>query len=132
VDAKKNDEWEAQIGYIKKFFEQVEWWKLIPGDQLISSRIPRSPDRTDAGVHPPAVTYWAMTAPGEVYVVYVRGTVEPLELELGSRARRFSIREFNPRTGSFKEIGSQQLSGKYRYAAPDTQDWVLLVQAQKR
>ena len=129
VDATKNDEWEAQIGYIKKFFEQLTWWKLIPADQLLSAPVERSKDRTDGGVRPPVTTYWAMATPGETYLAYVRGMTAPIELELGSRPRRFAIREFNPRTGQFRKVGEHDVSGKYTYRAPDANDWVVLLEA---
>jgi hypothetical protein len=128
VDTAKNDDWESQIGYIHKLFTALPYWKMIPADQLLSSAAIRTPDRTDGGVHPPALTYWAMTVPGETYLLYVRGTTETMELDLGARPRRFAIREFNPRTGEFRTLGEQMVNGKYKYNAPDRQDWVVLLE----
>ena len=80
-------------------------------------------------MRPPVTTYWAMATPGETYLVYVRGMTEPIELELGSRPRRFAIREFNPRNGDFRRVGEQEVSGKYTYRATDANDWVVLLEA---
>jgi hypothetical protein len=129
VDAGKNDEWEAQIGCLKKFFEQLEWWKLVPADELISSEVRRGLERLgERGLRPPATTYWAMAAPGETYVLYVRGTTQPVELALGARPQRFRIRQFNPRTGQFRSLGEQPVPARYKYQAPDQQDWVVLLE----
>ena len=46
-DAAKNRDWEAQIGYLKKFFTGIEWWKLAPADELLTSRAQRTAERRD-------------------------------------------------------------------------------------
>lgn len=132
VDAKKNDDWEEQIGYIKKLFEQLPWWKLTPADQLLSCATPRSPDRTEGGVRPPLVAYWALAATGEIYAIYVRGVTDPVELDLGARSRRFTIREYNPRSGQFRKMGEEEIAARYSYRAPDSQDWLVLLEAADR
>jgi hypothetical protein len=130
VDAAKNDEWERQIGYIRKFFEQTEWWKLVPADELVSSPAARGSERpAERGIRPPATTYWAMANPGETYLLYVRGTTQPLDFSLGARPRHFRIREFNPRTGQFRDLGEQEVRGSYRCQPPDEQDWIILLSA---
>jgi len=69
-----------------------------------------------------------MAVPGETYLVYVRGTTDALELDLGARQRRFSIREFNPRSGESRTIGNQMINRKYKYNAPDREDWVVFLE----
>jgi hypothetical protein len=133
VDAAKNDEWEAQIGHIRKFFETLEWWRLIPADELLSSEAARTADRTaetrPSDLRPPQTTYWAMAIPGEAYIVYVRGTRAPIELDMAARARRYTVRQFNPRSGEFTPLGVTPVSNRYKYPPPDTQDWVALLTA---
>jgi hypothetical protein len=138
VDAAKNDEWERQIGYIRSFFEQTQWWNLYPADALLSSKAERGPDRpapnqregaARSDVRPPAVAYWAMANPGSAYVIYVRGTTEPVTLEISARPRRYDIRQFNPRTGEYKSTGASVVKDRWIYTPPDTSDWVVLLEA---
>jgi hypothetical protein len=70
-----------------------------------------------------------MMDPGQTYLLYVRGTRLPLELDLGARPRTFRVRQYNPRTGEFSALGESAVTGKYQYAAPDEQDWVVLLEA---
>jgi hypothetical protein len=127
VDAAKNDEWEAQIGYITKFFAALPWWRLIPADELLHSRMPREADRTGPrnGVRPPGAAYWAMAIPGELYIIYVRGLSDPVELQFGARPRPFRVRQFNPRTGETNSLADSAPADAYSYQPPDTQDWVV-------
>lgn len=129
LEAKKNDEWESQIGHIKRLFEELDWPRLTPADGLVSCPQPRTADRGTEGrdVRPPALTYWALAEPGETYVLYVRGTGQPVELALGARARRFRAREFNPRTGEWRTLGEAEVRGVYRYQPPGADDWVVVL-----
>jgi uncharacterized protein DUF4038/uncharacterized protein DUF5060 len=140
VDAAKNDDWEEQIGYIKSFFEQIDYWRLMPADSLLECATPRSNDRrekVDRGdrtitvIRPPVTTYWAMTIPGETYVIYGRGLVTPIRLTLDSRAGAFRARHYNPRTGQFTSQGIVDPSGSedfYTYAPPTEADWLILLE----
>ena len=136
VDAKRNDDWEAQIGHIRKLFTQLKWWGLVPSDGLLASAPERAPDRrverggVRAGIRPPATACWVMADPGQTYVLYVRGTHRAVELELGARGRSFLIRRFNPRTGEFAELGTALVANRYRFEPPDEEDWVLLLLGQ--
>ena len=142
VDHPRNDDWERQIGYIKSFFEQLEWWKLIPADELVSSPEPRDDDRDVAPVRgnrrlqPPLRTYWAMTEPGKVYLLYVRGARRSLTLGVDSYPGTFRARQFDPRTGAYEDLGTVELRAgwrepiEYQYTPPDEQDWVLLLERQ--
>jgi hypothetical protein len=138
VDAAKNDVWEAQVGHVKKFFESTDYRRLIAADEMLSCPVPRSADGVWKGVsdgsrrggtRPPEVAYWAMANPGSAYVIYVRGTTEPVTLTLDSRTREYRVRHFDPRTGVFTEAGSQKVDTRYVYRAPDAQDHVVLLEA---
>lgn len=127
-DAPGNREWEQQIGYLRKFFTSLPYYNLAPADQLLICEAQRGGDRIQKGVHPPGTTYWALAYPGEIYVIYVRGTRLPVNLQLGARARTFAIRQFNPRTGEFTALEPSLIAGRYRYQPPDEQDWVVLLE----
>jgi hypothetical protein len=70
-----------------------------------------------------------MTVPGEAYIIYVRGTQSPVNLDPGARPRTFRMRQFNPRTGEFTHLGEREIASRYEYRAPDNQDWVVLLEA---
>ncbi|MCP5115045.1 MAG: DUF4038 domain-containing protein, partial [bacterium] len=36
VDTPRNDDWEEQIGHIRRFLTALDWWRFIPADELIS------------------------------------------------------------------------------------------------
>lgn len=134
--AEKNRVWEQQIGWIRKFYEELDWSKLTPADQLISCPAPRGADRQADGstgrpgreLRPPLTTYWAMADPGRTYVVYMRGTTEPVTLNLGARPRKFRQRLFNPRTGEFGQPAEILVKDTHSLKAPDTEDWVFLLE----
>lgn len=80
LDAPKNQPWEEQYSLIRKFFTQVEWWKLEPHDEILQCTTPRSKDRPELKqLAPPATTYWCLAEPARQYVIYMRGLEEPLQ-----------------------------------------------------
>ncbi|MBL8234521.1 MAG: DUF4038 domain-containing protein [Bryobacterales bacterium] len=131
LGAQKNRAWETQCGLIRKFFEPLSWWKLTPADELVTSKASRGDDVVGPGrdLQPPASTYWALADSGQTYVVYVRGTVEPVTLELAARPGRYRIRRFDPRTGEYSAAEDVTVSGRREFRPPDTQDWVFLAEA---
>ncbi|MCC6859042.1 MAG: DUF4038 domain-containing protein [Bryobacterales bacterium] len=134
VDTARNDEWEAQAGHLRRFFGALAWWKLVPADALLSAKEPRGADRPferggkPVGVRPPDTAYWALAAPGETYVVYVRGIRAPVTLETGARRLTYRVRRFDPRSGAFHPLPGVQ-AGSFRFAPPDGRDWVVLLEA---
>ncbi|MFN0102965.1 MAG: DUF4038 domain-containing protein [Bryobacteraceae bacterium] len=136
LNAAKNKDWERQIGYIRKFFESLDWTRLAPADELLSSAVPRDPDGVEnppgappRGLRrPPKAAYWALATSGETYVVYVRGVSQPVTLELGARPGRFRVRTFNPRTGEFSPAAETVVAERYEFRPPDSEDWILLLQ----
>jgi hypothetical protein len=138
VDAKKNDEWELQAGLMRRFFESFDYTKVTPADDLLTSAVERGKDRqwreegsTRTGVRPPSATYWALADAGHTYVVYMRGMTEPVNLNLGARPGTFKLRWFNPRSGGFSEAQTVAMRENNPLKAPDAQDWVALVEAQR-
>jgi hypothetical protein len=134
--APKNRIWEQQIGALKRFLEAAEFRRLIPADELISSETPRGDDiytgalgQRGRELHPPKVTYWALTDPGRTYVAYVRGITAPVRLELGARANHFHVREFNPRTGEFRQLPDVEIRDSWQFTPQSAEDWVMLLEA---
>lgn len=148
-DDPKNGPWLEQIAHVKSFFTSLDYWKLTPHDALVTSSAPRTADRSSrveaSDIHvtntrAPATTYWCLAEPGKTYVVYVRGSTEPLHLALSAPAAstRWRAEQFNPRTGARQPLtapASAALatsSGQpFLYHPPDAQDWLLVVRAAK-
>jgi len=106
------------------------WRELVPSDELIRPAVPRGGDRgTRGSLRPPEVAYWALSAPGEEYPAYVRGTAAEMRLDLGARPRRFRVWWFNPRNGVSGTANEVMVRDQYVFKAPDTADWVLLLKA---
>jgi hypothetical protein len=134
--APKNRIWEQQIGTLKRFFEAADFRRLIPADELISSETPRgedvhtgAPGQRGRELHPPQATYWALTDSGGTYVAYVRGITAPVHIELGTHANRFHVREFNPRTGEFRELPEIEIRDSWQFTPRSAEDWVMLLEA---
>lgn len=139
VHAKKNAIWETQIQAIRKLFTSLPWWTLKPADRLISADVARGSDTTRrigsdkrrgrGLVAPPAVTYWMLADPGNVYVAYVRGHRGPFRLQIDTRhGTRWDVRQFDPRTGQQVDLGGQVVDSIFTYRPPDNQDWVVVMQ----
>lgn len=131
-DDPRNADWERQAHFVRFLFHKLEWWKLAPHDDLISSAAPRGADRKEQGViAPPAVTYWLLAEPERTYLVYVRGRKGAYKLILPEKSEAtFHLRQFNPRTGQMAELGKHNGGGAIYYSAPDDQDWVMLATAE--
>jgi hypothetical protein len=132
VDDPRNVDWERQIQFVKTAFVGLEWWKLTSHDDLISTGAPRSEDRREQGVQaPPQVAYWLLADPGKTYVAYVRGRKGAYKLTLPEDSQvKYRLRQFDPRTGVFDELGEHSADRAIFYTSPDEQDWVFLATAE--
>ena len=97
-----------QLGALYDFFTALPFWRMQPF----------------AGVTGAAAV--ASADPGKVYVVYLPqgGTVR---LDLGAPTGRRAARWFNPRDGKFGEAFSLAEGPLVQVAAPDNNDWTLLM-----
>ena len=43
----------------------------------------------------------------------------------------YRLRQFDPRTGRFEDLGTRKVDDSIRYEAPDERDWVLVIEAVK-
>lgn len=116
---------------MKRLFTELKWRRLEPHDELITAGVDRGEDSTHQGViAPPKTTYWALAEIGGQYVAYVRGHEGPVELSLGEAPpRSCRLRQLDPRSGEFRDLGTHPGKGPVRYTPPDRQDWVLVVTA---
>jgi len=128
VDVAKNDDWELQIGYIKKFFTGIEWWKLSSNDDILSSKTQRGSDGRQLGrIAPPSTTYWLLAEPGKRYVIYARGLTDQLILKTEFEvSEKFMAQLVNPRSGEIKIIpDAYEIKDNFKWSPPDNNDWVL-------
>jgi len=136
VDDPRNNIWEHQYRVAQSFLSDLDWWKLQPHDDWISSSTPRSSDRrvrmgsgTGGGrtlLAPPKTTYWLLAEPGKHYVAYVRGLRGKVTINLGpgaAGADKASL--LDPRTGETKPVDVKMLDDRCEWSPPDTEDWVL-------
>ncbi|MGB3403152.1 MAG: DUF4038 domain-containing protein [Microcoleaceae cyanobacterium] len=110
----RNDDWEEDVQHIKTLFTDREWWKLEPHDELIGG---------------PGTEY-LLADIGEEYVAYVRGNSGNYSLDLGTnQTATYNIQQFDPREGTYTDVGSYTGSGTITLSPPDSEDWVYIVEA---
>lgn len=128
VDAAKNDDWERQIGWMKRFFTGLDWWKLEPRDDRLTSSTPRGEDGTHLDrTTPPSTIYWMLAQPGKHYIAYARGLGDELTIDLGANAGGgYRVRLFNPRTGAVRTVAEhEEIESAFTWTPPDADDWIL-------
>jgi len=139
VDDPRNDIWERQYHVAQRFLGGLQWWKLQPHDDWISSSTSRSSDRqvrigTNAGRKrtlrcPPKTTYWLLAEPGKQYLAYVRGLTAKVTVDFGSES--VGVRKallLNLRTGDIKNIiDTTNSKDHFEWSPPDAEDWVLFL-----
>ncbi len=141
-DDPRDAPWAEQLGRMREFFSDLDYPKLEPHDELVTSDAPCTEDRAtrvEIGdrhlslAQAPATTYWCLAEPGKVCVAYVRGTTGPVTIALAGRgARAWPAVRFDPRTGVRQPLAAPAAGGKrYEYRAPDAQDWLVVVRARK-
>ena len=134
-DDPKNAPWAEQMGRVKQFFSGLEYWKLEPHDDWVSSNAARTGDRATrvelADQHrtltqAPATTYWCLAEPGRTYAVYVRGTTQPVTVSV-TTGGSWKASRFDPRTGQSENISVTASGDQVKLTAPDEQDWLFVV-----
>jgi hypothetical protein len=93
------------------FFTRFDWWRTEPHDELVSKGA------------------YCLANPGETYVAYLpHGSRVTLRLKTG----RYSASWFNPSTGRTSALPSVAGGTWASPEAPNTSDWALLLQVQKK
>jgi Ca2+-binding RTX toxin-like protein len=110
----RNDDWEEDVQHIKTLFTDREWWKLEPHDELIGG---------------PGTEY-LLADIGEEYVAYVRGNSGDYSLDLGTnQTETYNIQQFDPREGTYTNVGSYTGNDTITLSPPNSDDWVYVVEA---
>ena len=133
-DDPKNAPWEVQIGHVQQLFASLEYWKLEPRDELVTCPSARTADRTAPAepgsrqtlIQAPATTYWCLAEANRTYVLYVRGTKQPVTLTVGAWGK-WNVVRHDPRTGAKQNVAVKESGTSLELAAPDEQDWVFVV-----
>ena len=113
-----------QVGYMRKFFETIEWWKLIPDFNNKTKFNPASD-----------CVYTCATDGNDMYVLYLYAANKASGTLVGvNNDATYTVKWFNPRTNEYGTTitdakgsnGALKLDDK-----PDDQDWVVLVTINK-
>jgi hypothetical protein len=98
-----------------------EWWKLVPHDELVSSR--SDPADGNSGYA------YCLADPGQSYVVYTENT-RSTGLSLGGSAdATYRVTRFDPRTGKRTLLNASVKNGTtFSLLSPDAEDWVFEAQ----
>jgi hypothetical protein len=115
----------AQMGYLRRLYESVDWWKLEPrpGAVTATANLPESKQVLVKGFE------------DRLFLIYIPPDIEPdseLMLQGASKRLRYNMTWFNPRNGEFKQISRRLNGGSGKLllpSRPDDQDWVLVVRA---
>ncbi len=123
------DEGGKNMSYMRKFFEEYEWWKMVPCFDGNDYYTPKGSDYT-------AVNYSVSTINGnEVYIGYFFSNSYSGKLGVlkGMNNAKYTVRWFDPRTGEYGETATVKIKdGTYEIPAkPDTNDWVIVVKLAK-
>ena len=103
---------EIDLQNIKLFFNEYEWWKFNPGDNLVSGQ----------GVH------YCLKNGTDEYIVYIRNTNNAVILDFGtSSPDEYSIKRYNTRDGSFNYLGNYSANTSLSLFPPNDDDWVFYI-----
>ena len=116
-----------QVGYMRTFLQQFEWWKLVPDFMNQNYFIPNA-----------NTEYVCATIDNELYIIYIlstsRGTGNLAKLDPDAT---YTVKWFNPRTNEYTLIGDNitanavDHNGNPVYMLPDkfadtAADWVIV------
>ncbi len=109
-----------QAGYMRQFFEKLDWYKLVP---IFNNNTYFKPNELETNL------YACATDENNVYVVYFysnhkrTGTVQKLDADA-----TYTATWYDPRTNEYTEIEKIKKATYYDIPLkPDKNDWVLLI-----
>lgn len=109
VDDPDMDAWEDDIQHVKTLFTSTDWWKMNPNSSLLQG----------------SGTRYVMENPGNEYIAYIRGTDNNGTLKVANGT--YSVKRFDPRTGSFTKLSDVSSNGSITLDPPSQEDWVFVV-----
>lgn len=110
MDSSKYDDWEAQVGYIKEFFADKEYWKLTPTDTLFSGG-----GNGDM---------FCLYENDRQYYYHVDSVDATLYADLTGASGIYNLRRLDTRTGAYTDLGQENGGGLVEMVVPDAQDYV--------
>jgi len=110
----------TQVGYMRRLFELRPWHKLVPAQSILVSDEGEGSDRVVA----------ARAEDGSFIIAYLP-TGKPVAIKMDSLSgKSVKARWYDPRSGSWREIGEYPNTGTREFAAPaqgPRSDWVLVL-----
>ncbi len=98
-----------EMGYLRAFWDKIEYWKMFPSNSLVSSG-------------------YAIANLGKEYVIYLPSGGSTTA-DLSTASGTLSIEWYSPRTGTYQGKTTVQGGASITFTAPDTNDWVLHIYA---
>lgn len=125
-----------QLGYMRNFFESMEWWKLEPVFDAIPASEKILPPPAGEGTPPENSYKKALVATidsGKQYVVYIPKMTDAsaaLTMTVSGGTGTYQAKWFNPREGTFSEGSTAAFDGGKLTIPnrPDTEDWLLVLE----
>lgn len=108
----RNVGWEENAQHIYQFFIALDWWRLDPHPELLVG----------------SGTNYLLADTGRQYVVYTRDTSDRITLTLESENQTYTVKQFDPRTGTYTTLADHEDGTVVRLEPPDRQDWVFLLE----
>lgn len=112
----------AQMGALRRLFERYPWYKLAPDQSVLASEVGAGPWRLVA----------ARAEDGSFAICYApRGQSFQVRMDRLTR-EKVKARWYDPRDGSWREIGEFTNSGAHEFKPPssgESDDWVLVLDA---
>ena len=114
-----------QVGLMRRLFEMRPWYKLVPDPSVVASGQDEGEEHVQA----------ARAEDGSFVLAYL-----PQGRPVGIRMDKISARSvraswYDPREGTWREIGEYSNAGTREFAAPSQgpqSDWVLVLDAKER
>jgi hypothetical protein len=119
-----NDPGRQQMAHVKAFFKARSWWLLQP--DTTNALVTAGRNAFDSARYVTA----ALSSDRSWAVLYVPGGSSAVTVNRARLASPFRASWFNPRNGSYTLLASLPNTGSQKFTAPDSNDWVLLLEAQ--
>ena len=109
-----------QVGFMRRLFELRSWYKLVPDQSVVASGFGDGEDHVQA----------ARAEDGSFLIAYLpQGHVVGIHMAKIS-GKKIKARWYDPREGTWREIGEYANSGTHEFVAPsqgDRSDWILVL-----
>jgi hypothetical protein len=109
-----------QVGLMRRLFEARPWYKLVPDQSVIASGTAEDADHVQA----------ARAEDGSFLLAYLP-TGKPVRIHMEKiSGKQVKARWYNPREGTWREIGEYASTGTREFVAPSRgpqNDWLLVL-----